>query len=151
MMSEQNREQLVNRVTTLRAEGKSRAEMAKALNGENLTTPAGKSWTDVLIGAFMNRMQITSGGGSVKTETKETKTSGKEINKVMAKAKTGRKAPARVFKRAAAPTTVRAEFGQGKSYIGSASVDTDLVAIVTSLVSGPLTKEQKVRAFSALI
>lgn len=149
MMSEQTREVLVDRVRSLRAEGKSRAEMGKTLNSEGLKTPAGKDWTDVLIGAFMNRHNITT-SNPVKTEAKEIKPSGKEINKVMATAaKKGgaRKAPAKVFKR----TEVRAEFGQGKTTFTAPGFDQDLIAIVTSVISGPLTREQKVRAFSALI
>lgn len=150
MMTEQTREQLVNRVTTLRGENKSRSEMAETLNNEGLKTPAGKAWTDVLIGAFMNRMSITTASpvvSSVKTETKEIKP-GKEINTVATKSK-GKSKGAKVFKRVAAPA-VTAEFGQGKTTFASSS-DQDLIAIVASVISGPLTKEQKVRAFSALI
>lgn len=147
MMNEQTREQLVNRITTLRGEGRSRGDMAKSLNGEGLKTPAGKDWTDVLIGAFMNRMSISS---PVKAETTKTesKPSGKEINKVMATAKKGGRKPAKVFKRA--PTATPAtEFAARPAATGG--VDQDLVAIVTSVITGPLTRDQKVRAFSALI
>src|ERR1035437_3153035 len=102
MMSEQTREVLVDRVRALRAEGKSRAEMDKTLNAEGLKTPAGKDWTDVLIGAFMNRHNITT-SNPVKTEAKEIKPSGKEINKVMAtKSKTAARKSPKVYKRAPA-------------------------------------------------
>lgn len=135
-MDKQHREKLISRLKELRAEGKSRTDMASSLNGEGIKTPSGIDWTDVLIGAFMTRMGIT------KTANTSPSTEGKEVFMASKKAN-NRKATGRIVRATATTTAEQTAPATGN--------DADLVAIVASVVSSSLTREQKVRAFTALI
>lgn len=141
MMDTQNRETLVTRFQNFRKEGLSRSAMADRLNAEGVETPAGKKWTNVLVGAFMTREKITSSEPKVPAAiiNKERYSQPMKNTTPARKAKTS----TRANRQAPATQGFRPEFNGGD--------DAELVSIVTNVLGGTLSRSEKIRVLSGLI
>lgn len=142
MMEAQERQKLVTRFKTFRTEGLSRNAIASRLNSEKVMTPAGKPWTDILVGAFMTREGIT--GEKRSAEKIVTVTPNKKEN-AMSKSTSVRKAKTSTTRRAKVSSPSVPEF---RDISGG---DRDLADIVVNVINGDLTREQKLRVIGSLI
>lgn len=142
-MEVQERQNIVERVKGFRSEGLSRTTIASRLNAEKIQTPAGKPWTDVLVGAFMTREGITGEGRS----NNEDRSNTNRKESIMAKTSTGRKAKTSATRRpgrTAAPASTEYRGAAAQDARG----DSDLADLVVGVIESDLSREHKVAAIS---
>ncbi len=143
-MEVQQRQEIVDRVKGFRSEGLSRSTIASRLNAEKIQTPAGKPWTDVLVGAFMTREGITGEGRN--SETRVSNTNRKD--NIMAKTTTARKAKTSAHRRARNTAASTPEFRGEAEGARNAS---GLADLVVGVIESDLSREHKIAAISRFI
>lgn len=149
MMQTENRDILIDKITALKAEGLSRKDIANRLNGDSLKTPAGKDWTDALVGAFMTRHEITK---SAKT-TEKREVTVMETPKKARKTKTTGKRKAKTSSRRTRASKAVSNTGSDVVVGGSNVVSTDdrFALFATIVRSDLMSSDQKIRTLNTLI